>query len=109
MELAEQPVCWSFRAGHHVHWIQWKLARDTVTVPARLDRLDGEILVLVTEDGQTLRWWNHDRERVEAYAGPAGGRVLLYPRYHAMSIGNAWFSCDTSGTHSVCKPRGDGT
>jgi hypothetical protein len=87
-----------------MHWIHWKLASRTTPEPARLIRLEGGVLVLATEDGGTLRWWNHDPVRVATYAGPEGGRVLLHPSLHALSIGNAWFNCDTSAAPTPCRP-----
>jgi hypothetical protein len=107
MTLAAAPVCLSYRAGHQMHWIQWKLARRAVGVPGRLVRLEGADLVLAADDGRTLRWWNHDPERVTTYAERTAGRLHIYPDLHALCIDNGWFNCDVSTSHSVCHARAD--
>lgn len=107
MTVAVKPICGLYVAGHHMHWIHWKRASGTTPVPARLVRLDDGVLVLATDDGRTLRWWNHDPARVATYAEPEGALLLLYPSLHAMSIGNAWFNCDSSSTPTPCRPPGE--
>jgi hypothetical protein len=85
-----------------MHWIHWKLARESAAIPARLVRIEDEDLILATDDDQELRWWNHDLARVMEHAESEACRVVLYPDKYAMRIGNAWFNCSRTATHTPC-------
>jgi len=80
MPTVDWKRCALYTPGHHVHLIQAKLARDGDPAGYRhgtvmLVQDDGWITV--NTDGEDIRLWNHDPERVRSCARESGGQVGL--------------------------------
>ncbi|MEA2826784.1 MAG: hypothetical protein QOG43_1223 [Actinomycetota bacterium] len=73
----DRDRCVNYNVGHHLHWIQAKLARRS---PARLGRATAEgdgWVRLELDDGEELRRWCHDGDRLRELLATGGGRVQL--------------------------------
>ena len=74
-----------------------RLSMEGVLPPAQLgtSALDGTFLGLVLEDGDVLRWSNHDPLRLSRILELVDVRGAAHPELHALRIGPYWFNCAT--------------
>lgn len=89
----EGVVCDLYDPGHQIHYTH---QADAVHSPSRTTRratLDGAVLTLVLDDGETLRWRHHDPERLERIIELLRGRCVVYREHHALRVGPYWFNC----------------
>jgi hypothetical protein len=109
MEREGQPRCEIYRAGHQMHWIQWKLTNreGTRRVGGRLvDVRDDGWFVVELVTGEVARWWDHDPDRIRALLLAKGDSVVtVVPDLHALVIQNGWVNY-SAHLDSVCHPVG---
>lgn len=108
-ELA-RIACDSYRAGHHVHWIQALRTANDHSVSAlswwgSLVAVDGTELSITKEDGETIALNNHDPERLVAIAGELPVQVLVNDGYSILRIGRSTFSVTTEALPGACTDR----
>jgi hypothetical protein len=73
-------ACTSHRLGHHLHWIQVRLALEGDPRLATVEMLPGGWLELRHSDGTLERCWHHDHDHVARLVEAGGGRVLQRPQ-----------------------------
>lgn len=84
--------CGSYAPGHDLHWIHWKRLQDAPGLPVHAIAVGVHGLwVRLDTPGGSQVWWNHDLARVRDL-GPVRGRVLLWPRLHAMRVDGYLFN-----------------
>jgi hypothetical protein len=91
--VGDAEACDLYAAGHQIHYTH---QGDAVHSPSRRTRkaaVDGTLLTLVLDDGETLRWRHHDPERLERIIELLRGRCVVYREHHAVRVGPYWFNC----------------
>ncbi len=89
--------CHSYRAGHHVHWMQ---ALNSINKPeyarltwtGRIVALDGLGLDVAQPDGTTVRYLNHHMERLVALSDGVGSNVSVNNHWAILRCGSYTFS-----------------
>jgi hypothetical protein len=93
------------------HWIQARKGwEDEVDVPVsgRLISTSGDGTVAIEVDGEQLRLWNHQPERVAEAAAQTGGSIIYQARWHLLlaerSSGSRYAFCvaKPSDSHVPC-------
>ncbi len=98
--------CQSYRAGHHVHWMQ---ALNSINKPeyARLTRtgrivaLDGLGIDVAQPDGTIVRYLNHHMERLIALSGGVGSNVSVNNHWAILRCGSYTFSISEDLGHPL--------
>jgi hypothetical protein len=86
-------ACDLYAAGHQIHYTHQAAA---VHSPSRVSRdasVEGTLLTLVLDDGETLHWRHHDPERLDRILELLRGRCVVYRDHHALRVGPYWFNC----------------
>ncbi len=98
-------ACQSYAQGHQMHWIHWKHVRRSAPLSASVVRLNSKGIVLSVDVGRPRRpelsFWHHDMERLESII-EAEDAILVYPKLHALQVGNFMFNCSTKPRSSKC-------
>jgi hypothetical protein len=102
VELAPISNCALYHAGHQMHWIHWKQARNAPHFDARLVSIDDEGFVLALRDGTDLHWWHHDLARLRQALELPGAEIQAVPSLHAVRVDNHWFNCSQGPFHATC-------
>ncbi len=98
-------ACQSYAQGHQMHWIHWNHVRRSTPLSASVVRLNGAGIVLSVDAGRLRRpeliLWHHDMERLASII-EAEDTILVYPKLHALQVGNFMFNCSTKPRSSKC-------
>ena len=94
-QLGPSALCDLYCPGHQIHYKHQAEAADSTPLAVRDTLLDGTLLRLVLEDGDVLRWSNHDPRRLSRILELVHGQGAAYPELHALRIGPYWFNCAT--------------
>ncbi len=94
-QLGASALCDLYSPGHQMHYKHQAQAVDSTPLPVRDTLLDGTLLRLVLEDGDVLRWSNHDPLRLSRILELVDVRGAAHPELHALRIGPYWFNCAT--------------
>ncbi len=109
--------CGLYLPGHEIHWVQGLRSGNDIETPREDGHLiavedDGTIVFKV--DGTIKRAWNHQPQRIAAFAAKSGGRVILQQRWHVLGVpfdgGNHLFCIGDPDDHRECPsepPTGD--
>ncbi len=89
--------CHSYRAGHHVHWMQ---ALNSINKPeyarltwtGRIVALDGLGFDVAQPDGTIVRYLNHHTERLIALSDGVGSNVSVNNHWAILRCGSYTFS-----------------
>jgi len=89
--------CHSYRAGHHVHWMQ---ALNSINKPdyarltwtGRMVALDGLGIDVARPDDTIVRYLNHHMERLIALSGGVGSNVSVNDHWAILRCGSYTFS-----------------
>lgn len=89
--------CHSYRAGHHVHWMQ---ALNSINKPeyawltwtGRIVALDGLGIDVERPDGTIVRYLNHHMERLIPLSGGVGSTVSVNNHWAILRCGSYGFS-----------------
>jgi len=89
--------CHSYRAGHHVHWMQAlnsinKPEHARLTWAGKIVALDNLGLDVARADGTIVRFLNHHTERLIAVAGGVGSNVNVNDGWAILRCGGYTFS-----------------
>lgn len=89
--------CTSYRSGHQVHWIQALHSTNKPEVSAqswqgRVTSVDGQLITVVRDDGQVVRFRNHDPERLIAVLSVSSGEVVVNDEYAILYVSSRCFS-----------------
>jgi hypothetical protein len=90
-------ACTSYRAGHHVHWIQALHTANKPEVSARSWRgrilsIEGELITVERHGGKVVRLRNHDPARLTAVIGDGSRAVLVNDQYAILRVDSYCFS-----------------
>ena len=99
--------CTSYHSGHTVHWIQALHTANKPEVAARtrsgtLRSISGEVIEIRLNDGDVVRYRNHETGRLSAVTGGTGP-VSVNDQYSVLRAGGFCFSVDRD-TDSRCSP-----
>ena len=94
-QLGASALCDLYCPGHQIHYKHQAQAADSTPLAVRDTLLDGTLLRLVLEDGEVLRWSNHDPLRLSRVLELVAVRGAAHPELHALRIGPYWFNCAT--------------
>ncbi len=110
-------VCGLYLPGHEIHWIQGLRCGNDIEnrpVPGRLLEVTDSGDVTVEVQGEMLRFWNHEPERLAVYARRADGRIGLQLPWRALHVpfdgGGRLFDLGDPEDHRSCPaepPSGD--
>lgn len=94
--------CGSYLPGHTIHWIQArKAAEDQASmIDAEIVSMGLHHILVRLEDGTSVKYGNHDMERLRAIAAEAGPAVRVQERWGVLWIGNHLFSIRRTGQHA---------
>jgi hypothetical protein len=89
----DPEVCELYEPGHLIHY---KHQGKALHSPSRVTCdavLDGMVLTLVLDDGETLHWRHHDPERLGRILELLRRKCVVYRDFHAVRVGPYWFNC----------------
>ena len=101
-KIRAPKMCGLFKPGHVPHWIHMTRAtedRENLPNSVRLVDSQSDGTVVIEVDGQELRLWNHESERLSEAAVASGGAVEYQPRW-----GLLWVP-SKSGRYAFCVTR----
>jgi len=89
--------CHSYRAGHHVHWMQAlnsinKTEYARLTWTGKIVALDGLGIDVARPDGTIVRYLNHHMERLLALSGDVESNVSVNDHWAILRCGSYTFS-----------------
>jgi len=94
-QLGASALCDLYGPGHQIHYKHQARAAASPPLAVRDTLLDGTSLRLELEDGDVLRWSNHDPRRLSRVLELVDARGAVHPELHALRIGPYWFNCAT--------------
>ena len=103
--------CGSYLPGHMPHWIQARKGwedRVNLPLPGRLVSTSDDGTVIIEVDGEQLRLWNHQPERVAEAAAQTRGTITYQSRWHLLLVeraqGSRYIFCvaTPSDSHVPC-------
>ncbi len=98
-------ACQSYVEGHQMHWIHGKQVLRSAPLSATVVRLNDAGIVLSVDAGRRRRpelsFWHHDMERLASII-EAEDTILVYPKLHALKVGNHMFNCSPKPRSSRC-------
>ena len=100
--------CTSYHSGHTVHWIQALHTANKPEVAARtrsgtLRSISGEVIEIRLNDGDVVRYRNHETGRLSAVTGGTGPESVN-DQYSVLRAGGFCFSVDRDTGQSL-QPR----
>jgi hypothetical protein len=98
-QLGASGLCDLYCPGHQIHYKHQADAAGSTPRAVRETLLDGTLVTLLLEDGDVLRWSNHDGRRLGRILELVSGQGTAYPQFHALRIGPYWFNCATESDH----------
>lgn len=110
--------CGLYLPGHEVHWVQGlRSANDIETSPVQghLVAVEDDGTIVFKVGGTIERAWNHEPQRIAAFAAKSGGRVILRRSWGILGVphgdsGNYLFYIGDPDDHRECPsepPTGD--
>ncbi len=94
-QLGASGLCDHYEPGHQIHYKHQAEAVASTCRAVRDTVLDGTLLTLRLEDGDVLRWRNHDPRRLSRILELVHGQGAVFPEFHALRVGPYWFNCAT--------------
>jgi hypothetical protein len=109
-KIRAPKMCGLFKPGHVPHWIQMTRAtedRENLPNSVRLVDSQSDGTVVIEVDGQELRLWNHESERLSEAAAASGGAVEYQPRWGLLWVPSeqgrfAFCVAEPDGDHDPC-------